>query len=93
MKLAPIQKILFNTVKENFKKTYDADYKDSYKKLKFIGIELDKKSCYENSSSLYNSVTFIVRVSLYGEEILYGVTLDSDGIIVGCYYIDEGNEV
>lgn len=90
MKLAPIQKILFDTVKEHFKKTYDADYKDSYKKLKFIGIDLDKKSCWENSSSLYNAVTFIVKVSIYGEEILYGVTLECDGTIAGCYYIDEG---
>ena len=89
MKLAPIQKILFDTVKEQFKKTYDADYPDSYKKLKFVGIDLDKKSCYENSSSLYNSVTFTVKVSLYDEELLYGVTLDGDGTIVGCSYIDE----
>ena len=89
MKLAPIQKILFDTVKEQFKKTYDADYPDSYKKLKFVGIELDKKSCYENSSSLYNSVTFIVKMSIYDEEILYDVTLGCDGTIIGCSYRNE----
>lgn len=89
MKLNPIQKILFSAVKEKLKEMSNDEYPGAYKKLKFLGMEIDKESCFANASSLYNSVDFIVITQLYGEKCLFRVTVDNNGNIIDCHTADD----
>lgn len=87
MKLNPIQKALVSYAKETFKKEYDEKYPGSYKRLRFKNIELDKGSCWENSSSLENIIFFNVSFSFVGTEIVAHVYINGDGTIIGCEYV------